>query len=789
MDSREARSLGMTAGPAWGRAGIATMSPEMRKRLGLAAAQFGTALVPSTGMTEFAGQMPDFSTAADSTAGVAKLPGFTENVAKGNYLDAFLQTMGAAGDAAQATAPLTGPAGLAFGAAIKAPKGLVNAIKVFGATGQKAKQIEAGIVKLNKGATPTAPQMAAVEEAARGGLRQARNAVVKQNPKLKGAPPHIASQEDHDAMVQSLAADIREGAANKPWYSESTDALRGSYPGDVVRQDRLLKAQGMASQQTPVKRDTGIAYRGMINAERFPDSTPPGLIYANKDTGEVASSPWTPGHLYNEVNDKVMSVARGNDVEPTGGKIGPFTTNMLTGGKDPNAEQIAQNPWMAQHLDEQGRTNAVVDTIMHQKYRYPDSAKASSTTQYVTPTLREAQQIVEPGSTAPISEVQAPVWLTQQSRLGGEGRISYKNAVDEMTGLMNVETTLGSNTGIEKVFRTAEMPSEQRLAFDKHMNQRVFMTPEGGSEILRMLGMPQQPARGGMGAYEGQYNPVTTYQPVMPGAGPAGKGVDDAGWQLVPREIKAEGLGWDGPGSVTMHQMVIPNVNFAMPLDDTTARGVTLAALLHQKFGFQKGQGWIRPYVPEAGHPTEASDWFQIDLGRPLTEDEARAFDAMGVSPIARGNAFGWLNLGGKPNQFMSKLINAADEVIGNGRYDLVHAPTQRNYFENDWKEGYDATQIDKAIEGLGPEWKQPNIDVHRALAPRLGAALEDWGKGNDIKIPDDFKRVIEAWEGSGRGRAAGLVRQTQQKLGVASPGAQQRPGLARPYDPFALED
>lgn len=768
MDSREARSLGMTAGPAWGRAGIATMSPEMRKRLGLAAAQFGTALVPSTGMTEFTGQMPDFSTAADGTAGVAKLPGFTENVAKGNYLDAFMQTLGAAGDAAQATAPLTGPAGLAFGAAIKAPKGLANAIKVFGATGQKAKQIEAGIAKLNAGKSPTPAQLAAVEEASRGGLAQARNAITKQNPDLKGAPPHIASMADHTKLVDELRADMKTGAANKDWYPQSSSGLAESFAGDPERQSRITRAAGIASQQTPVGRDAGIAYRGMINAEYYGDQTPKGFEFTNPDSGEVTATPWSTGHMYNAVGEKVMSTARGFDPEPTGGKIGPYTANLLTGGKDPTPEQIAQYPWMQQHLDAQGRLPAVADTIMHQRFQYPDSAKASSTSPYITRALREAD-----GTNRPASGPQAEVWLAQQQRMGGSGNYNLRDAINEMTGLMNVETTLGSNTKLERAFRTAEMPYDERIAFDTHMSQ-AWTDEAGRSEILKMAGLPQMNPTAGVGAFEGQFNPVRSFYPVTPGALPGKTGAREAGL-YTPRVIA---------------NMEIPSSQLIMPLDDTAARALTMATLTQQKMGFQKGLGWIKPFVDNAV-PLEKSDYLQVNIGRPLTMDESMAFDQAGLGPIARGQGAAFLVFDGNTKGAYDNLTRVADQILGDGKYDVAFGPSQRFYNEHDWTGDADATEIDKAVAALGPEFGRRARDIQQAIAPKLFKQVEEWGKANGASGADfeDTLRTIERWAG-GAGQRYGLAQQApSQKLGVASPGPQQRPGLARPYDPFALED
>lgn len=744
------------------------LSPQLLAAFGKGGAAFGASMLPGAGLADAGGMMPNMSGGFSPSLGT--------NLKNRHYLDAALQGLGAAGDAAYAVP------GLALvGATLKAPKGLAEAVKAMGIVGREANSVIAGITKLRAGEVPTANQTKAVEAASRAGLTQARNAIVKANPELKGAPPHITNMDQHREFVQGLRDDAAAGASNRNWYPESAAGLAESFRGQPADQSQIAKMAGMASQQTPVGRDAGIAYRAKINAKNFPIDEPPGTEWVSKQTGEVSMSPFNPGHMYQEVNNKVMSEGRGYGVEPSGGKIAPYTTNLLTGGADPTAAQIAQHPWMAKHLDEQGRNFGVMDTIMHQKYQYGDSAKASGTREYGTRSMREAAD--DPN--APVSLMQAPIWKTQQGRMGGTGSYNLRDAINEMTGMMNVETTLGSNTGLEKVLRTADMPWDERVAFDKVV-MGALTDENGRSKILQAAGLPQMDPKLGIGAYENQFNPVTTFQPVLPAAGPGRTAVVD-GWELRPRGIAAEGLGWDGPGSRTMHEMSIPNVNLAHPLDDTTARAATFSALMHQKLGLQKGMGWIRPYVVDESHPIKGSDWFQIDLGRQLTKDEAQAFANAGVAPIVRGNSIGWLDFSGKQNSFLGKLTNAADDIIGSGRYDLVHAPTQRWYFENDWKDAHDATQIDKAIEGLGPEWKQRGLDVQRALAPEVGRAFGEVAAGQGRRLPDSFLRTIEEWSG-GTARGAGRSReQVPQALGLADAPRTQRRGLAE-IDPFELQ-
>ena len=78
------------------------------------AASLGGGFLPGAGVADVLGQLPD-------TAG-GTFPSLGQNLREGNFLDAGLQTLGAAGDVAMTTTPLTGPIGFGIGAALKAPR-------------------------------------------------------------------------------------------------------------------------------------------------------------------------------------------------------------------------------------------------------------------------------------------------------------------------------------------------------------------------------------------------------------------------------------------------------------------------------------------------------------------------------------------------------------------------------------------------------------------------------------------------------------------------------------------
>jgi hypothetical protein len=102
-------------------------------------AYIGTLFAPGSGVADVAGELPSFPTAdvplEDFLAG-EPLPSLPANIEEGRYLDAFLQSLGAAGDAVYA-APAVGPL---LGATVKGIAAIPPVVK--GLTKPSAKGIE-----------------------------------------------------------------------------------------------------------------------------------------------------------------------------------------------------------------------------------------------------------------------------------------------------------------------------------------------------------------------------------------------------------------------------------------------------------------------------------------------------------------------------------------------------------------------------------------------------------------------------------------------------------------------
>jgi hypothetical protein len=86
--------------------------------LGAQAGWMGGLMAPSSGLTDYFGLYPQIPT-EENMIPTERLPSFSENIENKRYMDALYQTMGVLGDAAYASTPFTGPAGLIAGTTLK----------------------------------------------------------------------------------------------------------------------------------------------------------------------------------------------------------------------------------------------------------------------------------------------------------------------------------------------------------------------------------------------------------------------------------------------------------------------------------------------------------------------------------------------------------------------------------------------------------------------------------------------------------------------------------------------
>lgn len=723
---------GRPASPGAGLIEYLLKNPDLAKRLGVAGGAFATSMAPGSGVADAAGVFPDFA------GGFA--PSYSDNMSAGNYGSAALQTLGMAGDAALAV-PL---AGMAASTALKTPKGLANAIKAFGLAGREAKQVETGITKLSMGKMPTAAQQTAVENAARGGFTQARNAITKANPELKAAPPGLANAQDLSDWREKWAGFHEAGAANAPWYADSAEAIRSGF-NDPERAAAFTDALAASSQRTQVGTDLDNALRSQYAAEY----------------GTTAK----PGEHIPNVESRIESGFAAGTPMAVGGKVGPFAQSLASGGQEP-------------------ATRAVWDSIGMRGAGYGDYARAENVGKFLDPetmTLVERANRGRAEAFLPLETLhggQARIWEGIKAAEGGgiAGRYNYADAMQDRASNMILEAQPGATSAVFPQLQGADQPLKQTF-FD---GWKEASTDELGYDIIgKHMGFLQLPGRDVSGAFQGNVNPARLVQVVTPE------------WSKTSQRPD---------GFPELDGMVLPSDPGIGALDPLTAEMVTGFALAHGRLDFQDAMAWHRPFVSSNVTPDNAT-FFQLvtDGGRPLTTAEQTAiydrmrqtFGSDDVVPIASpGGAnflkFDWVKgPDGQDipsSQYISAIGSAADDVLGSGRYDIVFGQDQRFFQPNDWKGGADASAYDKAISSLRPEIRRRVTGVLSDRAPRIAEFYAEFGRDHGWQ-PDP--RVLRSLEDLGtnysnpnslRPSWAGLA---GQHLLPLVRGQSSRPGLA----------
>jgi len=117
--------------------------------LGAQAGWMAGLMLPSSGGTDYFGMYPEMPT-EEQMIPTERLPSFSENIANKRYMDAMYQTLGVLGDAAYASAPFTGPAGLIAGTALKGTGAIGKVSKASKAKGIASLQEKSDLAKAVK---------------------------------------------------------------------------------------------------------------------------------------------------------------------------------------------------------------------------------------------------------------------------------------------------------------------------------------------------------------------------------------------------------------------------------------------------------------------------------------------------------------------------------------------------------------------------------------------------------------------------------------------------------------
>jgi hypothetical protein len=171
----------------------------------------------------------------------------------------------------------------------------------------------------------------------------------------------------------------------------------------------------------------------------------------------------------------------------------------------------------------------------------------------------------------------------------------------------------------------------------------------------------------------------------------------------------------------------------------------------------QDAAAWHLPTY-RAGLKPGDSNMVDVDIGRPLSADEARSVvDAMQgatgksfFSPIATQNGFRLQNV---PDQSGMKNIDfqkSVEKALGNADFkgvdkaELTPAFADGNYISNDWREQPNGQGYLEALAGTGrPDLQRRSSELLATLGPRLSQVEEQFAQTHGWS-PDRATRVWE---------------------------------------------
>lgn len=299
------------------------------------------------------------------------------------------------------------------------------------------------------------------------------------------------------------------------------------------------------------------------------------------------------------------------------------------------------------------------------------------------------------------------------------------------------ETVFGSNTGIMPELIDAPLSVRQEL--DDRVAETMY-DPQNRDRIALGFGLQAGPRVEGPGIYEG-INPGSQAQyPV--------------GTQTIDPGMASE--------YVPVGQAIDPN-------------SMDLMKGIEGSYGLLTGQKAIAGNKMFRDVPPESMNARELDYGQPIDNDRAQVLldlqsklgldpDAMAIVTSPQGARIP--NFGIDPNLF-NKYIDTAAAETGSATpgAGFFHGMYEENPWDTDagrYGQGY----LD--LIGARPEFLSSFDNVAPELAAKLQATYRDFGKENNMVLPEYFDEMLSAVAGGGEKELRDLIR----KRGYAEGGA-----------------
>jgi hypothetical protein len=256
-------------------------------------------------------------------------------------------------------------------------------------------------------------------------------------------------------------------------------------------------------------------------------------------------------------------------------------------------------------------------------------------------------------------QVQASIWLAVRSSklnraLTKDDIMSFTEAAKKNYGQVSFESAPSKTSGLFPELHGA--PWKAKMEYHAAMEQ-IFHDKNGRNVIFDALGIPQARRLRAPGVFEGQVSPGTQYQIPMP-----------------KQHLSKTG-----------------------EIEQAFKDRLDIASAMMGKLAVQDAVAYHRPFW---GGPKGVANGTDINIGRPLTASEAKAFDEVMTrlsgsaqyAPISTPRGFRVINFSELPNEELYGIIKkSVNEVFPGEQFgvDLQRFSSDGNYISNDWTKNF----------------------------------------------------------------------------------------------------
>jgi hypothetical protein len=544
-------------------------------------------------------------------------------------------------------------------------------------------------------------------------------AVVKQMPmkdgKYVGAPEKYNTPAKITTLRKSLENLAKEGERGRYWYESSSRAILAMTKGNIEEAKKFVAILSIYSPQAKVDANSTFALRAWA---QYKAGAPIKVKTGSQDA-------------------KATKAMQNIDAFWSGEKTGNFFFNLLR-EIDPSTA---------------GKQGATIDMWMMRAGEYDNDAPTS--TQYAfmeNETNRIAQKLGwEP------QQVQAAIWVAMKARMENSGVKKRTERISEQNGWIRFDYPLkkGKPTKTRVILNAQEHRNNWlRQAFkhsptDADTGAAKFDFADG---VRRHIGQISWEARPSIssgilpGIHSAPYEQQLEFQQDIQKALIEEDGSDRLaqllGLLVDESDINLPGV-WQGDVSPSK-QMLVAMAPAAgeegkKAVDPAQAKALNVYASIIGLITKQDGVGWHRPFY--SAKKSEANG-LDIDLGRPITQNEAQLLEAeIDKWMIDNGKGDAWfdqfaiisspngvrlLNLGIFGNDVLQKdIIKVAERALPDFEYRAF--ASDGDMPTNDWKENPNGESY---IQGIGAAGRSDVLEwATTVLSPRVQKVYEEYSK------------------------------------------------------------